>query len=555
MVNTLVSDEELEIAVQTYYDCAGNRSEAARALDIKRQTYNDRLRMAENRLGAKLGKIADGRIQTVERVERKLPRRGHIRRYICTSIQNNTHLHPGFKNLKAYCEWLDGLDNGSCELIIGTFSYQKAVYGLKAIKRGTYNKEDHADLWYSPEALPFICDHSIQLAPGLVWCGEQNILPTNTQPLTRMEIYNGRESNIVPHAQIAMRSVASMQDEATKFNYATGTMTQRNYVQKRAGIMAEQLHCYGAMLVEVNDNGNWWVRGLEVGADDTIMDIGPTGYVGICVQDGKVTQQTVTDSIIWGDLHAAEMEVWVRDLAWGEGGMLDTLKPQRQFMHDVFSMRYRSPHEERDFHSTYAKHSEEESSVLDEITLTADLLTETVRDNVDTLVVHSNHDRHLDRWLNEADFRRDMINAKYFCLLQYNVLNAMDEGNKDFNILEWALKETANCPKQIQFLGLDEGYVICTEHSGGIECGLHGDMGPDGARGTTGNLTKLGRAVTKGHDHKATIWGPVYSTGCCASSQSTPYAKGPSSWSVTHCVAYDNGCRALVTMWADRWRA
>lgn len=552
MPSKKIHDVELQMDVEAYYDHAGNRSEAARSRGLKRQTYNDRLRMAENRLGVKIGKVADGRIKTVAHVERKLPRKGHVARYLCSSIQNNTHLHPGFHNIKAYSDWLDALPGDSCEIIIGTFSYQKAAYGPKAVKRGTHRREDREE-WYAPGAEPYIQDHSIQLAPGLVWCGEQNILPTNKKPLTGMDDYNGRSSNIVPHAKIAMESVASMADEATKFNYATGTLTQRNYIQKRAGILAEQAHSYGALLVEVDDGGNWYCRQLEIDANNEIMDIGPDGYIGVHVSNGEVVAERVVDTIFWGDMHAAEMEIWVRELAWGVGGMLDSTGAKRQFAHDVFSMRSRSPHEERDFHRTYAKFAEEEESVLDEIILTADALAEATRPNVETIVVNSNHDRHLDRWLNEADFRKDPLNAKYFCQLQYQVLNAMDEGDKDFNVLEYALKETGGCPRDIRFLGLDESYVILKDHSEGIECGLHGDLGPNGARGTTGNLTKLGRAVTKGHDHKATIWGQVYSTGCCATS--APYTKGPGSWSVTHCVAYDNGCRALITMWGGKHRA
>jgi hypothetical protein len=84
--------------------------------------------------------------------------------------------------------------------------------------------------------VPFLKDHAIQLAPGLIWCGEMNILPTATNPLSRLEDYNGRASNIIPHAVHALESIASLPDEATKFNYATGAITLRNYIQKRAGI-------------------------------------------------------------------------------------------------------------------------------------------------------------------------------------------------------------------------------------------------------------------------------------------------------------------------------
>ena len=39
-------------------------------------------------------------------------------------------------------------------------------------------------------------------------------------------------------------------DEATKFNYSTGTVTQRNYIAKKEGLKAEFHHQYGALIVD-----------------------------------------------------------------------------------------------------------------------------------------------------------------------------------------------------------------------------------------------------------------------------------------------------------------
>jgi hypothetical protein len=132
-----------------------------------------------------------------------------------------------------------------------------------------------------------------------------------------------------------MESIASLPDEATKFNYATGAITLRNYIQKRAGILAERRHVYGALLVEVDSEGNWYVRQLTVGEDGAVYDIGPSGYRGVKVKrrqgasapsDGG-GRATFVDSIMWGDIHASEMDLDVRELAFGEGGMLDQLRP------------------------------------------------------------------------------------------------------------------------------------------------------------------------------------------------------------------------------------
>jgi hypothetical protein len=82
-----------------------------------------------------------------------------------------------------------------------------------------------------------------------------NILPTAVNPLAGLETYTHRKSAIFPHAKVALRSIATMQGEGTKFNYTTGTVTLKNYIQKKEGIKAEHHHRYAALVVEVNHDG------------------------------------------------------------------------------------------------------------------------------------------------------------------------------------------------------------------------------------------------------------------------------------------------------------
>ena len=553
--------EELQKDIDAYIASGGNRSEAARMRGLPRQTYNSRLEVATRTLGVQLGKVVDGRVDYVQALPRPLPKGKAVARYILSSCQNNTHPHKaGLANILAYGKWLTRRKGDTFEFILGSFSYALDAYGAKATKRGAYKPQ--GDLWYDPQLVPFIKDESIQLAPGLIWCGEMNILPTAKSPLLGMDDYNGRNSNIVPHAKIAMESVASLADEATKFNYTTGCITLRNYIRKRAGIVAERKHAYGGLIVEVDSGGNWYVRQLQIGERGEIYDIGPSGYRGVRVENGKVSAikadenpaRTFLEAVSWGDIHAAEMDLWVRQLAWAPGGALDQLAPRKQFMHDIFSMRSRGHHELKNFHRTFEKYISGEGSVEDEMRVTADFMRESHRPWSETIVVRSNHDRHLDRWLNEADPTRDPANASYFTLLQLQVLRNMEEGNRDFNILEWALRHVeGTIPESVRFLAEDESYVVCKNQAGGIECGLHGDLGPNGARGTTQALMKLGRPANKAHDHTATIRGPVYSAGAC--SLSFPYMKGPHAHSVSHVLTFENAARQILTFWNGKFRA
>jgi len=558
--------EELRKDIQAYIDAGGNKSEAARMRKMKRNTFRDRLDMAQTKLRMKLGKIVDGHIDYVEAVQRPLPPKGGVARYFLSSCQNNTYPHPGLANVRAYGDWFATQPKSSFEMIFGSFSYAIDAYGVKAVKRGSYDESKKGEkLWFAPELVPHIKDESIQLAPGLIWCGEMNILPTATSPLTGLDDYNGRSSNIIPHAKHAMESIASLADEATKFNYATGAITMRNYIKKRAGIVAERKHSFGGVLVEVDCEGNWYVRQLQIGDDGAVYDIGPRGYRGVRIADGKVDAiplpkdlnapgRSFIEAVTWGDIHASEMELWVRELGWGPRGMLNQLRPRKQFWHDLFSMRAAGHHEIKDFHRTFEKHVNGESSVDDEIQVTADFATEAYREWCESVVIRSNHDRHLNRWLNEANPAHDMTNARYFYRLQDKLLDAIEGGDKDFNVLEWALRNCANpIPAGVKFNGEDESYIILKKHGGGIECGLHGDLGPNGARGSTRSLRKLGRRVNKAHDHKATWYDGVLSGGACARSFS--YSKGPNAASISHILTYENASRTILTFWNEKFRA
>jgi len=108
-----------------------------------------------------------------------------------------------------------------------------------------------------------------------------------------------------------------------------------------------------------------------------------------------------------------------------------------------------------------------------------------------------------------------------------------------------------NCPKSIRFLRTDEPYIIC---NGKIECGMHGHLGPNGARGTPQNLQKVGRRANTAHTHSAGIWNGLFVAGTSTKLR-WDYNRGPSSWSHSHVVTYPSGQRAIITMWNGRWRA
>lgn len=529
-------------ALRAYQDAGGNKAEAARALGIPTNTFRNRIRAAQRLSGVNLKKLeAGGEVEPMRARVARMPRRGEVKRYILTSAQNNTKVWQGIENLKALA------DHYGAKLMVGTFSYKLSSYGTASVKRGAATRGETPDeTWYDPAVVPYICDERVQLAPGLVWCGEQNILPTATDPLAQLDTYAGRQSCIVPHARIEMRSVKSGKTDGTKMNYTTGTVTQRNYIKKRAGLLADFAHCYGGVIVEVKPDGRWYVRQLHAGEDDSIYDLNLRAQAGVVAECGP--KESYVDSITWGDIHEISLQPSVRRLMFGPGGILDTFRPKRQFMHDVLDFRSRNHHDMKNSHLMFEKHVTGVEDVEAEVRgVWKFLARESRRPWCETVVVPSNHDEALTRWLREADFKADPVNSIFYLERELAKRRAIRARDLRFLDLEDALTSMgAKEMEGVRFLRRDEDFVTCkTGTYPGNENGLHGD--------TWANLNSYSRPLTIGHRHAAGIRGTLYVAGI-SGSLDQGYNVGPSDWSQTHVFTYPNGRRTLVTMWKGDYR-
>jgi len=528
-----------ELVLRTFQETGCNVAATARATNLSRGTVYYYLKKS----GSNIKPLAAGQMSLTKLETRNTPRSG-VKRYLLTCAQNNTHLNPVvWNNMVALAE------HYGAELFCASYTYNTHAYGKLAVKPGTY-KAGREELWFDERIRGLLekSDRNIELAPGLVWCGRMNTLPTTAKPLNGFETYTGRRSGIFPHARLAMQSIASGKHEATKLNFTTGTVTQLNYIQKAAGLKAEHHHTYGGLIVEVDNNGRWWVRQLNADKTGVIHDL------DIFVQDGTVHESEGIEAITWGDVHATHLDPAMLQACWGDGGMMDELKPRYQFVHDLLDFRARNHHEIRDPHKRFTLWATGKESVDAELQEAAQFLHIADRPWCSTVVVDSNHDNALTRWLKEADWRADPVNAEFFLEAQLALLKSIRAGRgKPHHVLNWAMRR-AGCPPGTVFLDQDESYIICRDRAGGIECGMHGHLGPNGARGNPNNLSRMGRRANIGHSHSAAIIDGLYVAGCTAKLD-LGYNVGPSSWSHSHIVTYRNGKRAIVTMWEGKWRA
>ena len=530
-------------------------------IDLKQQDESNRLsskfkgKLLSNRDIAEQVLGTRGAESTVRRVWKKYHKQGHYKgvtgsnpiaggsvsnpiakrkqavgkRFVITSAQNNTHIHEEFfESIQRYCEHNDA------ELMISPFFYN--VNGV------AYGKKE--DAWFDERVKPYLVNESVQIAKDLVFCGELNILPSAVNPLSGLHNYTGEQSGIVPHAKLQLESVPTPKSDRAKLMYTTGTLTKRHYRNEKSGQKGAWHHSFSALVVEISEDGEWFVRQLNAESiTGNFYDLDKY-YTPMGVELGN----SIT-AVNYGDLHGISISPEVEYACWeGEGNILDTLKPKYQFLHDSMSNERRNHHNLKCPLYMFTQFSKQAECVKEEVKLTTDLIAKLDRPYSERVVVDSNHDRSLQRWILEQDFKKDPINAIFMLELTLDLYKATEAG-EDFHTFENACRKVDTRMESVRFLRQDESFKICDT----IECGSHSDSGNNGGRGSVMSFQKLGTRHNIGHSHQCTIKDGIYQSGMSGSLEQG-YNKGGSSWSHSHILTYNNGKRTIITQKGRKWR-
>ena len=461
-------------------------------------------------------------------------------RFVFTAAQNNTELHEGFWfALQQFCK------EQKAQLVVSRFTYNKA--GWQKHGGVSSDEQENDSIWYDPRIEPFVIDEQVKVAPGLVFCGELDILPTASLPLATLHNYTGPNSGIVPHAKVHMESHATMKHHDAKFMYTTGACTLRNYIQRKAGQVATFHHVFGALLVEIDDEGNWFARQLM--ADDTgaFYDLNTRydqwGF-------GQDRFESVPVIVTLGDVHIEKMDHTALACALD---MLDYIKPKHVFLHDLIDFEARNHHNIKDTHFLAKKHFQGIESVKANIEAGARFIGGLASRYPSTKlhVVRSNHDQAFERWLKDHSAAADPANAGYWHMCNAAVFECIEKG-QSFDVFVWAMQNIAHQNDinigKVHWVQEDESVIIYD-----IEHGMHGHRGVNGAKGNPRAFRQLGRKANTGHTHSAGILDGVWTAGVLGSLD-MDYNAGPSSWSHSHIITYPNGKRCMITQKGNKWR-
>lgn len=452
------------------------------------------------------------------------------KRFVFTSAQNNTPVHKEFLDaLKIFCEV------NKAELIVGTFNYNKSGF----------QNGPSEETWFDPAIRNYILNESRKISDDLIWCGELSILPTAVNPMSGFQSYTQESGGIIPHVKVQLDPLPRANGKGIRQLFTTGAVTQQNYVPQKAGQKAGFHHVFGATYVEIDDDGNSFPRQLIAESETGCFYDLDKYYTPTHATGGHTLE-----AINYGDVHGSKVDEVVADISWGDNAdsILNVLKPRHQFLHDVFDMSYRNHHNIKDPHFRFKMHAAGTESVKDELKQTAGLMSGMLRPYSQLVVVESNHDLALEKWLREQDYRYDPVNAIFFLELQTAAYKAM-AAQEEFHVFEHACREVDKSLYKARFLRTDESFLIC----GDIECGAHGHNGNNGARGSIRAFQMRGTRYNTGHTHSAAIKDGVYIAGVSGKLQ-MGYNVGGTSWSQSHILTYPNGKRTIITIKDGKWR-
>lgn len=486
--------------------------------------------MRELRARKRAGEPSAQRARVEPENEERWARPLNSKRYLITCAQNATPVHAEFlATLEVAAAHL------GAELVVIPIRYKNPT--------SIWSSKQESDEVWDWRLWPYLFNQRRKLGPNLVLVGDVKIQPTASSPLSGFESLTGHESCIIGHPKMQLRSVAAPSNRTPKILTTTGAVTTKNYTDTKAGALGDFHHFLGAIVVELE--GKWFtVR--QINADrltgeftDLETHYTPAGAVPAPQPEG----------LVLGDIHARFIDPTVERVTFGPGGIVETLNPKTLVWHDTLDGYAVNPHHRGNPFISRAKSLAGFGNVRAEVEHTVKFVRDRSRGRK-SVVVASNHDNFLSRWVVDSDWKSQPGNAEFYLETAQAMLRSvrMGPGGAEYAdpFAYWVDKLKGDA--SIKCLTPNDSFKLAD-----VECGSHGDRGPNGARGTLRNLARLGARMISGHTHTPGIEEGHYQLGT-STSLNLEYTNGPSSWLNADCIVYASGKRSLIFIVNGKWR-
>jgi hypothetical protein len=448
-------------------------------------------------------------------------------RFLVTAAQNATPVHKGF-----WASLTRAAEHLSAEILVVPIRYKNPTSRWSA-------SQANEEAW-DPAVQPYLFNQRASLHKNLVLVGDVKTQPTASSPLTGFDAITHGESAILAHTKLQLKTIPTPQHSLPKILTTTGACTMPNYTDSKAGALGKFHHTVGAALVETRGK-RFHLRQINAERDGAFQDLstiyGPEG----------ITEGVPLAGLALGDTHVDFIDPRVHRATFGPGSMDEVLKPATIVFHDLLDAYACNPHHRGNPFNAYAKHKAGRNDVRAEVERAVRYAWAWAAER--GVVVSSNHDDMLRRWIVSEDWKNDPVNMPFYLETARMMLERTTFTPSGMSCPSPFALWAERLAPGLRVLSGDESFRIAS-----IECGMHGNLGPNGARGSRMNLRRIGVKSAIGHSHS-----PGIEEGCTQGGTSTrlraEYTGGPSSWLNTHIAIYLSGKRTLLNIIDGEWRA
>lgn len=441
--------------------------------------------------------------------------------FVITGCQNDTPINESFMaSLNGYCK------RRNAKLIIMPIRFK---YHEKSI----FNCDMDSMIW-----------DSLAIHPKLRLMANLPVNPSIENPLSSLDGLSKGDSLIIPTTTYQMRTMATLGNGGGAILTTTGAISVPNVTETKTGIKSKFNHSFSALVVEI-DGDIFHIRHLNADNNNGFYDI--DGY-----QSGEhFTLLTNIEAIVLGDVHVANVSQEVLDATFrNSDNMITKLKPKNIVLHDLLDQQAAN-HHGCDVFTKYTLHVNKLDNVENELKLTGDFLRDYIPKETNAIIVSSNHNDHLDRFLLEFQTKHNSINnTKLYHKLMFSMLDYIDDhGYKPKSFELWLESYYDSQLPNLVFTSRHNGYRIKD-----IEISQHGHIGINGARGSSLSYAKLPMKMIVGHSHSPSVFQGAYTVGTSSKLDMSYVVGSASSWLNSHCLIYNNGCRQMIHVINGKWK-